>query len=178
MTRDEFLNLPSQERKRLAAQRSTERALAKKEGRPLPPTLMEEFGVAGSSGNPRGKTKREKVGPKAEPKPAPRKKEVEVAPQPSHLGPKTSTPAGPVKSTIRTLAGFLHCPNTSSLKTFDQLARSRGMKKRLPYLDAGKIDGYIYFNSITEAELVRVRTILVGTKPEKRITFGKQERVG
>lgn len=169
MDKTEFLLLPASERKRLAAQRSLERTKARKEGKPIPLTLSEEFGLP----------TRQRKEPKAEPKKTPPKK---VPPKKQEKRDLTTSLVAPPKQTsgkmIRTILGdHLHWTihTKETLGWYNEKAKAKGQTVRIPYNENKTLKGYVY-GEFSKEDWHRLRAILVGSN-RGNISFDKPEKV-
>jgi len=173
MTKDEFLALAPAERKRLASVRTLERNRSKKEGKPLPPTLGEEFGTS-IKREPKAVVAKET--PKAADPTQPAKPRVKPEPGEvlSVFG-KVVVPAGPGDPIIRKIMGEnLHCVHKADMEEYKAEAIERGFKSRLSYFDGESLEGTIYFNTLDQ---VRLRAILLGSRPSLKVRFGPVEAI-
>lgn len=158
MTAEEFMALPSRERKKLAARRSLDRSEARKAGKPVPPTLTEEFGIqtkrgrpGGSRNKPKKSDSKQKVEKKSDPKPKAKPK----------VQPDSLIRSGVVKSGPRTIAGYFHSVRGGD-DSGEKAAKKAGHDKELAYRIGGREEGKIFYKTLPQEDRERIRTILAG----------------
>lgn len=183
MTKDEFLALPAEERKRLASVRSREIARARKAGQPIPPTLGEEFGDPSRKKRnverpvaARAEAATEKSSTEFVAKPA--KPVVKVKKEPgiraAHSG-KVAVTAGPGAPFLRTLRGMLHCVNASEMESYQSAAKAMGFDHKVGYFDGSRALGTIFFKG--EFPVASVRATLVGCHPQMTFRLGEIQNI-
>lgn len=167
-----YLTLPPENRKRLAAKRSRERARARTKEEEIPPTIEEELGLK------RRKSPKEK---KAVVEPGTRKyfdangKELTHAQLVDRLSnPVVLAPCGEVPSVYRTVRGCLHWVPGYDEDEYKGEALDRGFTHQIPYFNGERLAGRIFCKEISEIELAKIRAIFLASRNVK-MRFGKRE---
>ncbi len=172
MTKGEFLALPKDERKRLAATRSNQRRKAANAGTAIPPTYAEEFGLSKRKPRPVTRT------PRVEPAKTVRATEREARREKALLSCFPKIQKEPEAPFWRTICGdMLHCVSKAKDSEYMAEAKRRGMDQFLVYEDHGSFRGILYFDEMSEEMGARAKAILVGTHPELLLRFGPVQKI-
>ena len=162
MTKDEFLALTSTERRRLAAQRSNERRKARAAGKPVPPTLAEEFGVSPRKKGEKVEAVKAKPKKKAEKPEEKPKVERDADGKVIRRKPVYHARKGMGEPMLYTLGGFLNCWHQKDLPRYIAAAKKKGCKVVLPVELGPQKRRWMFAEEFAEENLNRVNCILTG----------------